>query len=242
MVPLCLLAGYAVGTLFSPAPSVPSDNDITAKVDAQPAAVAKPQPLAEVIVLQQAQPTLANTDTIAALQDRILQLEQQLAQQAAEFELALMTADSSAAMGATARAKTAMRTMPLAEVEPLLPQPFAGLIAGSKGTLVERFQQLEKEAVDYDWAPLMEQRIADFISLHHLSSAIQLQSVRCKTNICEMRGFELEPQSWNQVLSSMQAQPWWQFNSTHSSSQSSNDFGQFFYTVASREQKSAVRE
>ena len=51
----------------------------------------------------------------------------------------------------------------------------------------------------------------------------------------EVRGFELEDNSWNQILSNMQAQSWWQFNNSHSSGKTSAEFGHFFYMLAARE-------
>ncbi|MDP2716194.1 hypothetical protein [Rheinheimera sp.] len=233
---VCLLTGYVLGGMFSAARVLPSDNEITVNANTpQPGLAAANSNLpAKVVTPPQVQDE-TGADSIEALEARILQLEQQLAQQSEVFEQALAQPADTASAFTPAEAKPRMNTATIEEVEAVLPQPFAGLVAGFKGTLVERFHQLENEAVNYDWAPLMEQRIADFISMHQLSGGVQLQAVRCKNSLCEVRGFELEDNSWNQILSNMQAQPWWQFNNSHSSGKTSAEFGHFFYMLAARE-------
>lgn len=232
---VCLVTGYVAGAMLTTVPvAVPPV--MAAKAVSTPTAEipAAGSTVSVTDVTAQALPGATHKDTITALQSQIALLEQQLVQQATVLERSGDMMAQRAANTVQRSAKPAMSEIALSEVEKVLPPPFANLIAASKGSVVDRFQQLESETIDYEWAPLMEQRITDFISMHQLSGGIQLQAVRCKSSLCEIRGFELEDRSWSQILSNMQAQPWWQFDSSHSSGKTSAEFGQFFYMVAAR--------
>ncbi|MGJ8693028.1 MAG: hypothetical protein ACSHW0_11170 [Thalassotalea sp.] len=121
----------------------------------------------------------------------------------------------------------------LEQVEVILQQPFASIIANSTGNLVDQFNQLNAEAVDYDWATNLEQLINDYIVTHELFGDISIQSIMCKSTTCEIRGFTQNIQSPRIIFNSIRINDWWQFNSSHLFNQSSKEFGDFFYVLAS---------
>ncbi|WP_395339416.1 hypothetical protein PN836_014485 [Ningiella sp. W23] len=118
------------------------------------------------------------------------------------------------------------------EAKAILPEPFASVLARSTGTMVETFKELQTQEEDYDWALMMQQKISDFFITHELSDRVSVQSVICKKSICEIRGFEAQRDIASQVMSAMSAQPWWTFNSTHSSTGDDEEFGRYFYVIA----------
>ncbi|HEX5791790.1 MAG TPA: hypothetical protein VFY01_00845 [Rheinheimera sp.] len=232
---VCLVTGFVFGVMFTQAPVAHSDNAIAASRNVTPSApVAVKNAMPAQLIAPQQQDDLTRDELISALQDHIWQLEQQLTRQTAVVEPALTQPEYAPSSATHAKTSVAMHTVSVAEAEAELPQPFAGFIAGFKGTLAERFQKLQQEQIDYDWAPVMEQQIADFISMHPLSADVQLQSVRCKSSLCEIRGFESGEHSWSQISSNMRAEDWWQFYSVHSSAKTSEQFGRFFYMTAER--------
>jgi hypothetical protein len=126
----------------------------------------------------------------------------------------------------------------LEEVKKHIPEPFAGLVANSSIYITEDFTKLYEAEADFDWGPQMEQRVSDYIVTHQHASAVQLQSVTCRANICEIRGFPIDPALWrDNLLSEMATQPWWDFNSTSSMSGSSTVNGEdttYFYLLAKK--------
>lgn len=55
----------------------------------------------------------------------------------------------------------------------------------------------------------METNIRDFFSLHEQSINVDLDSVICKSNYCEIRGFEKAVEAFPAILRAMSGQPWY---------------------------------
>ncbi len=126
------------------------------------------------------------------------------------------------------------KTVSKKEAEKYLPKPFSGVLAGNKNKHFMRdFNKLNDEPVDYDWGYRMELHIKDFVIIHQFSEYINLESVVCKTSICEIRGFEAKDKTWNYVMNDMQLQEWWEFTNTSSTNNHSEEFGQYFYVLTS---------
>jgi len=123
-----------------------------------------------------------------------------------------------------------------------LPEPFNHALKGKKGLLAENFHHFIEEDIDYSWNQEMEINIKQYITLHKQSYYIELDSVRCKSSTCEIRGFEKAPAAWQAIMVEMLNQDWWNFNSSSSvssntavSSAESNDSTQnYFYLLASK--------
>ncbi|NQZ07039.1 MAG: hypothetical protein HRT35_07750 [Algicola sp.] len=176
--------------------------------------------------------------TITKLSKQVSQLKAQLefqAQQAEDDRLANI--DSSSRQyndESTANEPDPQRTtISKEEAQTLLPKPFSNVLAGSSGTLVKTYDKFSKETRDFNWALLMENNIKDFITMHELSSDVRLEAVNCKTDTCEIMGFELIDKSWAYVFNDMKRQDWWKFKGTHSSSRTSDEKS-YFYILTSR--------
>lgn len=120
------------------------------------------------------------------------------------------------------------------EVSQHLSAPFDSVILKARGSMVDKFRQLHEEPLDQEWSVVTEQHISDFFITHDLADKVKLDAVTCKQTICEIRGFELENEAWGRVMSDMKAQPWWNFVSSHSTTQNNEEFGMYFYSLISK--------
>ncbi|WP_339719358.1 hypothetical protein [uncultured Paraglaciecola sp.] len=119
----------------------------------------------------------------------------------------------------------------LEEVEKTLPAPFSSIVAEGGEYMVNLFKTLEEEDIDYDWGADMQTKLSDFIITHQFSDGISHLSVRCKTTMCEIRGFDTIEGSWNKIQKELVSEDWWQFESS-SSVHSNDDKGNgFFYLL-----------
>lgn len=119
----------------------------------------------------------------------------------------------------------------LEEVEKTLPQPFANIIANGRESMVNQFKTLEAEEFDYEWGEEMQIKIRDFITTHEFGNGVKLDSVRCKTTLCEIRGFENNIGDWKRIANDMQLQHWWKGARTNSVSSNNKDTS-YFYVLA----------
>lgn len=120
------------------------------------------------------------------------------------------------------------------EVAQHLSAPFDSVILNARGSMVDKFRQLHEESEDHEWSIIMEQHITDFFVTHDLADKVKLDAVTCKQTICEVRGFELENEAWGRVMSDMRNQSWWNFVSSHSTTQNNKEFGMYFYSLISK--------
>lgn len=124
-------------------------------------------------------------------------------------------------------------TANLASIEEFLPEPFSSIVLDSPENIKQQFQEIHSESDDYDWALLMEQQIGDFVMLHELSAFLDNFVVKCNAGICELRGFEKQDNAWRKVMMDVEVQPWWQFQNTSSRTTNNEEYGLYFYVMAS---------
>lgn len=120
------------------------------------------------------------------------------------------------------------------EVVQHLSAPFDSVILNARGSMVDKFRQLHEESEDHEWSIIMEQHISDFFVTHDFANKVKLDAVTCKQTICEIRGFEFENEAWGRVMSDMRNQSWWNFVSSHSTTQNNKEFGMYFYSLISK--------
>lgn len=183
-------------------------------------------------------PTVEKNRVVAQLQNDIAQLEDKLAAKDARLNQAMDDIDQAnegyQARDANTDIQDEVLSISKQEADAVLPKPFSKVLAGATGELAKNFNEFNKEAVDHDWGYNMEMNIKDFIAMHTEADKVNLASVVCKTSSCEIRGFEQEDHAWGYLLKDMQVQEWWDFTSTNSSNSSSEEYGQYFYLLASK--------
>lgn len=95
-------------------------------------------------------------------------------------------------------------TLPLADIEQYVPAPFSQFIASQDGDIVELFQRHHQAEINPEWAQTEQQSIRDILEQHPQGQNIQIDSINCKQSTCEIRAFELVPNSWMDISSGFQ--------------------------------------
>lgn len=169
-------------------------------------------------------------ETERELQQRIVELEQQLTNR--DKELAVMHQGMLKAV-ALSSGDNSTSTLTLPDAQALLPEPFAGLLAKQKGLVVDYLYAHQSESVDTEWAYELEQKVRDHFASHENAAKLKLSSVSCKTSLCEIRGFEYQPNVFTEVSSSLSVQPWWRFGRSYTMHDGENNNG-YFYLIAKK--------
>ena len=173
---------------------------------------------------------LADRNELRQLQQRVSDLEQQLVAKDLQLDVAeqrQIGLPETAEQGS----KPSLSTLSLQQAQSFLPEPFASLMAKQKGRAVDYLNQHQAEEVDSEWAYDIEQKVQDYFALHENAAKLQLSSVSCKTSICEIRGYEYQPDSFIATYNTMQMQNWWRFASSYAF-QSNDKESTYFYILA----------
>jgi hypothetical protein len=185
-----------------------------------------PTPLLEVT----AQASTSLTE-LNQLQDRIKQLEQQLTASNQLLEVAtLRLQEAYPPEMAGSDAEGSLTTISLQQAQSFLPEPFASLMAKQKGRAIDYLNQHQAEEIDSEWAYEQEQKVRDYFAAHENAAKVKLSSVSCKTSICEIRGYQYEPQSFTAIYNNMAVQSWWRYGSSYSF-QGSDKGEAYFYLL-----------
>lgn len=78
--------------------------------------------------------------------------------------------------------------------------------------LFDIFNEFESQQTDYEWSQNYEQKIREFISLHELSYSVAINTIVCKSSICELSVTIYEPSAWSSLIGDMWGQQWWNFS------------------------------
>lgn len=103
------------------------------------------------------------------------------------------------------------------EADKILPEPYSGIAASVGGSLIEYLNKHTLDEIDYEWGPMMEQNITDFVYMHPQSLYVELQLVTCKTSTCEIRVVENNKRAWSLIDDDMSEQSWYKFSGVASS-------------------------
>lgn len=222
-----LLTGLQLNSSTDKQPWPASSADITQQVDPAPEVPAPlaqslaPAPVVDVAEVEQLQLKIKDLEQQLSVQDQMLELAQQSLQQGLVSEPAKPEQSTDAA-------ETSISPE---QASSFLPEPFASLMAKQRGLAIDYLNQHQLEGIDSEWAYQMELKIADHFATHEHASQVNLSSVSCKTSICEIRGYEYDPERFIAVYNAMQTQNWWRYSSSYAF-QDSNEQGRYFYLLA----------
>lgn len=104
-----------------------------------------------------------------------------------------------------------------AEIDAIIPAPFNQQLKGIQGHFREKYKDFANAEQGDDWDVLMKGRIEDAIYSNPYGKMLTIESLVCKSGICEVRLYETKYGAWNLVHAEMQLQTWWEFGSIHSS-------------------------
>ena len=104
------------------------------------------------------------------------------------------------------------------EIDKLVPAPYNEALKRTHGPLREKYKEFADSNQQEDWDRTTQNRITDALLGNTYSKFIELESVVCKVNFCEVRGRELKPQVINLLFSEMMLQDWWDMGMSNLSS------------------------
>lgn len=103
-----------------------------------------------------------------------------------------------------------------AQMEDLVVEPFKDHVGKFTGVMRDQVYNFHQTEDDFDWGYNMQNAISDFILTHYHYTDINLVSVLCKAQKCELLVIENIEGSWNKIAQELAQQPWWKFTSTYS--------------------------
>lgn len=231
--------GYFTSNSQSDNPQINLNEEQIEEYDIQQPSVTEPklkEPSSHTNTITPDRELLEQRQTINQLTKKLLQLEQQLQSTEAELKVVIQqNTDLDKSLSSSQKEQPRQEPIKITQeqAEKAIPKPFSSFFVDASGKRAEEFINFQEQENDYDWAYTMEIQITNFITVHQNAHNVELKSVACKSSACEIMGFEQAGQSWSVILADMRNQEWWVFRNTSSSSQSSEEFGQFFYTMLS---------
>ncbi|MFT5634747.1 MAG: hypothetical protein ACI89T_000174 [Cognaticolwellia sp.] len=104
------------------------------------------------------------------------------------------------------------------QMEDLVEAPFKDLVANFTGANKDEIYNFHQTEEDLDWGYNMQNYLSDFILTHYNADEINLVSVLCKQQKCELLIIQHTNGGWDKITQDLRQQPWWKFSSTNSSS------------------------
>ncbi|GBL04949.1 hypothetical protein [Glaciecola sp. KUL10] len=81
-----------------------------------------------------------------------------------------------------------------------LPVPFDSVLTHASPNVKNAFNELHEQEQDFDWAIQFETRVSDFFAVHENSPLVTLSKITCKTNKCELYGFQDDPAALQKIM------------------------------------------
>jgi hypothetical protein len=103
------------------------------------------------------------------------------------------------------------------EIDRVLPAPFNDSFKHAHGFLREKYKDFVANTLPNDWDTRMQNKISDFIFSNPYSKFINVESLMCKSGLCEIRLFETKQGTFSAILSEMALQDWWDVGGYHAS-------------------------
>lgn len=95
------------------------------------------------------------------------------------------------------------------EIDTLLQPPYSTALKSTHGPLREKYKEFSESTKQDSWDINMQNKITDFLLGNAYSKFINLESVTCKINFCEVRAIELKSGATNLMTAEMSMQEWW---------------------------------
>lgn len=122
-----------------------------------------------------------------------------------------------------------------AQMAALTTAPFDNYITHYTGKMRKNIFDFHQAEPDLDWGYNMQNHISDFVLTHYYAADVNLVSITCKQQQCELLIIENEHDSWQKIARELAQQPWWQFTSTSTNSGNSpGSTGIAIYTFLSK--------
>lgn len=101
------------------------------------------------------------------------------------------------------------------EIDKVLPEPFNNLLKRSHGSLREKYKNFVENSIPLDWDTNMKNKMWDAIRSNPYSKFIKIEALDCRSNLCEIRVYEMKPSVWSYIQSGMVLEDWWDIGMSH---------------------------
>ena len=95
------------------------------------------------------------------------------------------------------------------EIDKIVPSPFNEHVKRTPGKLREKLKEFSEATEQDEWDINIQNKVTDFLLGSSYSKFIELHSVNCKANFCEIRGRELKTNVFGVLFPEMMLQDWW---------------------------------
>ncbi len=109
------------------------------------------------------------------------------------------------------------------EIDRILPAPFSDSLKHTHGFLREKYKDFVANTQPNDWDTRMQNKISDFIFSNPYAKFLNVESLLCKSGLCEIRLFETKQGTFSMILSEMALQDWWDIGGYHASGNAAGD-------------------
>lgn len=121
------------------------------------------------------------------------------------------------------------------DIDKVLPAPFNQALKNQHGGLRGKYKEFAESDQQSDWDKEVQYKLSDAITGSPYAKFINLESIQCKINLCEIRLYETKEGVWSLMMAEMRLQDWWSFGIISAStitSQKSEFMG--WYTLLQR--------
>ncbi len=149
-------------------------------------------------------------------------------------------AEQSSSIEKVVSAKTMSKSYPNEmtdeEIDAAIPAPFNNSLKRTHGPLRVKYKDFIGASQPANWDMMMQNKISDALFSNPYAKFIQLESLQCKANLCEIRLYESKNGVWSFILSEMRLQDWWEFGGTHSSGSSDTEGKHIYFVLLARKE------
>lgn len=95
------------------------------------------------------------------------------------------------------------------EIDKLVAAPFNASLKRTSGPLREKYKSFAEATEQSDWDTNTQNRMTDALLGNQYSKFIELESLICRADYCEIRGRESKSGVFGLIMSEMMLQDWW---------------------------------
>lgn len=103
------------------------------------------------------------------------------------------------------------------DIDKIIPAPFNQSLKNRHGPLREKYKLFAEATQQSDWDIHNQNLLSDAISSNPYAKFIEIESLQCKVNFCEIRLFENKEGTWSLIMADMRVQDWWDIGGSSSS-------------------------
>ncbi len=108
------------------------------------------------------------------------------------------------------------------DIDKVIPAPFNQSLKNRHGDLREKYKDFAATNQQQDWDRNIQNKLTDAILSSPYAKFLNIESLQCKANLCEIRLYETKNGVWSLIQAEMRLQDWWDFGTSSSSGFNTN--------------------